>query len=123
MNKKEIINKITKLLMELCKDEQISILSKDNRSGNAIDQYIDKSFDNERISTEKINRHQLEELEYELDNQPEIYTGVIKRLRINRLVDMESSQYRPTINEIRRLKLLREGKCICRSRGEVNLQN
>lgn len=53
---------------------------------------------------EYINQTQLEELQYELYECPEIRDSVHKRLGINSLDNLERSKYRQVINEIRRIK-------------------
>jgi hypothetical protein len=66
-----------------------------------------------------VTPHQVEELEYELGNDIELCLSIFKRLGIVRLSDMERSKYRSTINEIRRIKMIRVGECICKSSGVV----
>ena len=123
MNKKEILSQINQLLTELIEDEQKSTETNDMSVDNTNTPTLDTSVNIKAISNELVTSHQLEELEYELHNHPEIYTSVLKRLGINSLRDMEKSRYRTTINEIRRLKLLSKGICICRLREEANQQN
>lgn len=61
-------------------------------------------------SAETITKEQLEELEYELASHPDIATQILDGLRLQSLADLPKSKFLITINRIREIKRLREGK-------------
>lgn len=67
-------------------------------------------YDARRESFEPITKEQLEELEYELSEYPDIGESVLDGLRILSLADMPKSQYMSSIRRIREIKQLRNGK-------------
>jgi len=56
-----------------------------------------------------INKQQMEELEYELAEYPDIAEKILDGLRIQSLADMPDSKYRASITRIREIKNLRNG--------------
>jgi len=59
---------------------------------------------------ETITKEQLEELEYELAEYPEIANQVLDGLKIMNLADMPKSKYQVSLTRIREIKLTRNGK-------------
>ena len=57
-----------------------------------------------------ISKEQLEELEYELADWPDVAEMVLDGLRIQSLADMPKSKYRASIERVRQIKGTREGK-------------
>ncbi len=60
-------------------------------------------------SSETITREQLDEVEYELAEYPDIGAQIIKGLRILSLADIPKSKYRDCINRVRLIKAERNG--------------
>jgi len=54
--------------------------------------------------SEKINKDQLQELHYELENYPMMYKSLLKGLEIKELADMPKAKYRQNIEMIKRQK-------------------
>lgn len=67
-------------------------------------------YDAKRESFEAITKEQIEELEYELSEYPDIGESVLDGLRILSLADMPKSQYMNSLRRIREIKQLRNGK-------------
>lgn len=67
-------------------------------------------YDPKRESFDTITKEQLEELEYELSEYPDIGESVLDSLRILSLADMPKSQYMKSMQRIREIKQLRNGK-------------
>jgi len=67
-------------------------------------------YDAKRESFESITKEQREELEYELSEYPDIAESVLDGLRILSLADMPKSQFMKSIQRIREIKQLRNGK-------------
>jgi hypothetical protein len=51
-----------------------------------------------------ISKDELDELERELEGQPELGRNILDRLKLNSLADLPSSQYRQTLTRIKRIK-------------------
>lgn len=60
-------------------------------------------------SSDTITKEQLEEVEYELTEYPDIGAQILKGLRILSLADIPKSKYRDCINRIRLIKAERNG--------------
>ncbi len=60
-------------------------------------------------SFETITKEQLEELEYELHDYPDLAEMVLDKMQIQSLADLPKSQYIVSINRIREIKNLRSG--------------
>ena len=58
-------------------------------------------------SHDTISKQQLEELEYELAEYPDLAEHVMEKLKIRALADMKQSQYRVSLQRIREIKQLR----------------
>ena len=67
-------------------------------------------YDPKKESFESITKEQLEELEYELAEHPDIGESVLDGLRILSLADMPKSQFMKSLQRIREIKQLRNGK-------------
>ena len=67
-------------------------------------------YDPKKESFEAITREQIEELEYELAEYPDLAESILDGLRIQSLADMPKSQYGLSIRRIREIKQLRNGK-------------
>lgn len=61
-------------------------------------------------SPEVITKEQLEELNYELSEYPDICEMVIEGLKIQNLADMPKAKYMASVTRIREIKKAREGK-------------
>jgi hypothetical protein len=59
---------------------------------------------------ETVTKEQLEELEYELSEYPDIANQVLDGLKIMNLADMPKSKYHVSLTRIREIKLTRNGK-------------
>lgn len=60
-------------------------------------------------SLDTITKEQLEELEYELANYPDIAEEVLDKLRLQSLADMPKTKYHVSITRIREIKNVRNG--------------
>ncbi len=60
-------------------------------------------------SSDTITKEQLEELEYELSEYPDLAEEVMDQLRIQSLADMPKSKYHASVTRIRKIKGIREG--------------
>lgn len=59
---------------------------------------------------ETISRDQIEELQYELEGWSDIAEMVLDGLRIQNIADMPKEKFRVSINKIRQIKSIRDGK-------------
>ena len=59
---------------------------------------------------ETISRDQIEELQYELEGWSDIAEMVLDGLRIQNIADMPKDKFRISINKIRKIKSIRDGK-------------
>ena len=57
-----------------------------------------------------MTKEQLEELEYELADYPDIAEKVLDGLHLQNLADMPKSKYMSSLTRIREIKMVREGK-------------
>lgn len=64
----------------------------------------------DRTTYVPITAEQLEELEYELKDYPDIAADVLTKLNLRTLGDMEKKDYRTSVQKIREIKMLRERK-------------
>lgn len=55
-----------------------------------------------------LSRDQIAELDYELQNYPDLLKSVYNDLRVDSLADIPASRYRQTLERIKQIKLLRE---------------
>lgn len=62
------------------------------------------------IAHDVIVREQLEELEYELADYPDIASDILDKLRLQSLADLPKSKFQASITRIREIKNMREGK-------------
>lgn len=60
-------------------------------------------------SLETLSKDQIEEMEYELAEFPDIAEQVLEALHIQSIADIPKSKYRPAIERIRRIKAARNG--------------
>ncbi len=63
----------------------------------------------ENLSRDTITKEQLEELEYELAEYPDIAKMILDQWKLQALADMPKAKYMVAINKIRSIKLLRSG--------------
>ena len=61
-------------------------------------------------SYETISKDQLDELEYELAQYPDLASEIMDRMKIQSLADLPKSQYMVSIRRVREIKNLRNGK-------------
>jgi len=60
-----------------------------------------------KAGDETLTRDQIEELDYELQEYPDIMKDLFDSLRVESLSDIPKSMYRDVINRVRRIKILR----------------
>lgn len=70
---------------------------------------INRKYDPKEQSSEVISKDQLEELEYELAQYPDIAEMVLDGLKIQSLADMPKSKYMVSIERVRSIKNARNG--------------
>ncbi len=70
---------------------------------------LNTKYDPRHESPEAISKDQLDELEYELAEYPDIAEDVIEKLKLHSLADMPKSRYRAAIERIREIKATRNG--------------
>jgi len=70
---------------------------------------INRKYDPREQSAEVITREQLDELEYELSQYPDITEMVLDGLKIQSLADMPKSKYMVSIERVRSIKNARNG--------------
>ena len=122
----EIHKKLNRLI-ELLEEQELRLNTLQVSVINNIINHIDKNLSNKRefISDDKVdlklslmsqsvgekeelvNATQIEELEYELHNDVEMYRSLLSHLGVRSLADIPKSKYRQAINEIRRIKYLK----------------
>ncbi len=61
-------------------------------------------------SYETITKEQLEELELELQGYPDIAEEVLSKMRLQSLADLPKSKFQVSVQRIREIKQIREGK-------------
>lgn len=71
---------------------------------------INAKYNPKETSPEVITKEQLDELEYELAEYPDICEMVLEGLKINSLADMPKTKYQVSANRIREIKNLRNNK-------------
>lgn len=71
---------------------------------------INTKYNPKEQSYETITKEQLEELEYELSEYPDIAQQVLDGLKIQNLADMPKNKFLVSINRIREIKNMRNGK-------------
>jgi hypothetical protein len=70
---------------------------------------LNTKYDPREESSQTINEHEYEELNYELAQYPDIGEDLLKTLRIQSLRDMPKSKYRMAIEKVRNITLARNG--------------
>ena len=63
-----------------------------------------EKLDPKKQSMDVISKHQLEELETELRNFPDLAANLLDKLMLQSLADLPASQYRTTLIRIRKIK-------------------
>lgn len=71
---------------------------------------INTKYNPKENKLETISRDQLDEFEYELEGYPDIAEMVLDGLRIQNLADTPKEKFRVSINKIREIKSIRDGK-------------
>lgn len=71
---------------------------------------LNAKYDPRTQSSETISKDQLDELEYELAEYPDLADMVLDGLKIQSLADMPKSKYRASIERVREIKIQRNGK-------------
>lgn len=66
-------------------------------------------FNRKKESTELITKEQLEELEYELEEYPDIVEEILDKMRLQSLADLPKSKFLITARRVREIKSLRSG--------------
>lgn len=88
-------------------DAEKDMASIRNQSNKGID--INLKYDKTDASYDRISRDQLAELEYELQEFPDMVSQILKRERIDTLADLPKSRYRDTLTKTHEIKALRKG--------------
>ncbi len=70
---------------------------------------VNNKYDPKNTSPEAITKEQLEELEYELSEYPDIAEDILDKLRLQSLADLPKSKFMISIRRIREIKHLRNG--------------
>lgn len=91
-------------------DDDAEISTDIYRTKQNLKPQVTKKYDPREESYEVISKEQLEELEYELEEFPDIIDDIYDGLNITSLADMPKSKYRNSINRIRRIKAVRKGE-------------
>lgn len=92
-------------------DDDAEIAVSDERNKTAKGTAISTRYNPKEKSFETISKEQLEELEYELAQYPEIAEEILERLRLQSLADLPKNMFLRSIERIREIKHLRnEGK-------------
>ncbi len=71
---------------------------------------INTKYNPKENQLETVSRDQIDELEYELEGWSDIAEMVLDGLRIQNLADMPKEKFRVSINKIREIKNIRDGK-------------
>ena len=72
---------------------------------------LSAKYNPKKESSDTITKEQLEELRYELTNEySDIEEDILDRLHLRDLSELPKSRFIPTINRVRKIKQLREGK-------------
>lgn len=71
---------------------------------------INTKYNPKENQLETISRDQIEELQYELEGWSDIAEMVLDGLRIQNIADMPKDKFRISINKIRKIKSIRDGK-------------
>jgi len=71
---------------------------------------INTKYNPKENQLETISRDQIEELQYELEGWSDIAEMVLDGLRIQNIADMPKEKFRVSINKIRQIKSIRDGK-------------
>lgn len=70
---------------------------------------LNAAYDPSQESYERINKNELEELEYELGDHVDLIKDIYKNYKIESLADLPKSKYRDARNHLVRIKNLRQG--------------
>lgn len=90
-------------------DDDGEMAVSDIRNANIKGTGINTKYNPKESSHETITKEQLEELEYELQEYPDIATQVLEGLKIHSLIDMPKDKYSVSIRRIREIKNARNG--------------
>lgn len=71
---------------------------------------INTKYNPKENKLETVTKEQLEELEYELSEYPDIAEMVLDGLKLQNLADLPKEKFLVSINKIRKIKLIRDGK-------------
>ena len=91
-------------------DDDGEVAVADTRQLAAKGTAINTKYNPKENSMETITKEQLEELEYELAEYPDIATQVLDGLRIQNLADMPKSKYLVSLTRVREIKQTRNGR-------------
>lgn len=81
----------------------------DSRLSTAKGTSINNNYNPKEVSPQTITREQLEELEYELAEFPDMVEMILDGFKINSLADMPRTKFLASVNKVRELKSLRKG--------------
>lgn len=96
------------VIEDLDDDGEIAVF--DTRLGVDKGTALNTNYNPKKNSIDLITREQLEELEYELAEFPDIAEDILDGLKLQTLADMPKSKYMFSIDRIHKIKLLRKGK-------------
>jgi hypothetical protein len=71
---------------------------------------LNAKYDPKKQSSEVITKEQLEELEYELSEYPDIAEQILEGFKLLSVADLPKEKYSASIRKVREIKLLRNGK-------------
>lgn len=71
---------------------------------------INTKYNPKELSPETITKEQLEELEYELGEYPDIAEQILDGMKLQSLADLPKSKFLVSINRVREIKKLRNGQ-------------
>lgn len=91
-------------------DDDGEYASATNRETFAKGTALNTKYNPKENKLETITKEQISELEYELENHHDIAEQVLDGLRIQNLADMPKEKFLVSVNRIRKIKQIREGK-------------
>jgi hypothetical protein len=71
---------------------------------------LSKKYDPLEQASEVVTKEQLEELEYELAEYPDLAEEIMEKLHIQSIADLPRSKYMISLKRIREIKQLRNGR-------------
>ena len=91
-------------------DDDAEIAMTEHRNITAKGIALNTKYNPKENSNEVISKDQLDELEYELEEYPDIAEQVLDGLKLQTLADMPKQKYHASITKIRKIKKVRNGE-------------